>query len=347
MLLPFEDEYRNKYYKLLDKVFDSNFWSEGKMVKEFEEKFSEFTGVGSRSVTNGGTGLLAIFEYLQVKGCDVIIPTNTFWATTIAAKKAGANVIYADCNKEDLCLSYTDMIDKVTPQTKAIVVVHIGGHIAFEIEKITKYCEENNIFLIEDCAHAHGATWNGRATGSWGFAGSYSFYSTKTMPLGEGGMVVSRNAEFLKWLDKYRNYGKTVENGKVSYSIENGFNYRMSEISAALGIIQLERLPLILKWKQELAKKYNALFKNTVYFPEGMISGYYKYIVFDYNLNEKTGKVFSRTDFGNVIDHAVQENLPNSEWIAAHHECPPIYYGWEYAGLSIEELGHHLLGVKK
>ena len=78
-------------------------------------------------------------------------------------------------------------MQKITPNTKAVVVVHIGGHIAFEIEQIAKLCEERKIALIEDCAHAHGAQWNGRTAGSWGIAGSYSFYATKTMPLGEGG----------------------------------------------------------------------------------------------------------------------------------------------------------------
>ena len=142
MVLPFEEEYRKKYYKLLDEVFDSNFWSDGKMTRMFEEKFEEYTGLPSCAVTSGGAGLLSIFEYIGVRGYDVIVPANTFWATTQAAKMAGANIIYADCNKEDLCLSYEDLIRKVTPNTRAIVVVHIGGHIAFDIDKIAKFCNE-------------------------------------------------------------------------------------------------------------------------------------------------------------------------------------------------------------
>lgn len=342
MVLPFEQEYREKYYALLDEVFDSNFWSEGHMQQRFENEFEAYTGLKSRCVTNGGTGLLAIFEYLQIADKEVIVPANTFWATAMAVKKAGGKVIYADCNRNDLCLSYEDMIKRVTPQTKAVVVVHIGGHIAFEIEKIAAYCKEHSIYLVEDCAHAHGARWNGRSAGSWGIAGSYSFYATKTMPLGEGGMVVSANDDFIDWVSKYRNYGKQIKDGAVSYPVKDGFNYRMNEMTAALGIVQLERLPLILDWKRALAAKYDKIFENRVHFPSGMESGYYKYIVFDYKIKEQTGKVFNRSDFGYSIEN-LDMSLPSSEWVAEHHTCLPIYYGWEHASLPIEALKDYLI----
>ncbi len=343
MVLPFEKEYREEFYGLLDQVFDSNFWSDGKVTQQFEEKFQEITGLYSCAVTSGGAGLLSIFEYVDVRGKDVIVPANTFWATTQAAKMAGANIIYADCNRDDLCLSYDDLLRKVTPDTKAVVVVHIGGHIAFEIEQIAKFCDERKIALIEDCAHAHGALWNGRTAGSWGVAGSYSFYATKTMPLGEGGMIVSRNRELISWMKKFRNYGKEVIQGNiVTYPLKTGFNYRISEFTAALGIVQLERLPKILEWKRGLAEKYNQIFDRRVRFPEGMVSGYYKYIVFDYPLSEETGKVFNKTDFGNEIE-GIKAELPNSYWAAEHHKCAPIYYGWEGAALDVTELGKRLI----
>ena len=112
-------------------------------------------------------------------------------------------------------MCYEDMVSKVTPDTKAVIVVHIGGHIAFDIERIASFCVERHIALIEDCAHAHGAEWNGKIAGSYGLAGSYSFYATKTMPLGEGGMVVSRDKELISWMRKFRNYGKEVLAGNI------------------------------------------------------------------------------------------------------------------------------------
>lgn len=344
MVLPFEKEYREKYYKKLDEIFDSNFWSDGKVTREFEEKFGEYTGLSACAVTSGGAGLLSILDYVDVKGAEVIVPANTFWATAQAAKKAGAKVVYVDCNKEDLCMNYEDMVGKVTEKTKAIIVVHIGGHIAFDIEKIASFCKEKNIALIEDCAHAHGAVWNGKAAGSYGIAGSYSFYATKTMPLGEGGMVVSSNKEIIDWIKKYRNYGKEVINGNVvTYPLKEGFNFRISEFTAALGLVQLEHLPKILEWKRALAKKYDQIFEKHVVLPEGMESGYYKYIVFDEKLKEETGKVFNDTDFGNEIE-GIQVDLPNSYWVAKHHKCAPIYYGWDKAEWPVEEIKKYMLG---
>ena len=198
MLIPFSASQRKKYFSLLNQMFDSGYWSNGKLLHEFEERFSSYTNIHSRAVANGGAALLAILDYIDIKGKEVIVPSNTFWATILAVKKARGKVVYADCNKEDLCLSFDDVKQKVTPQTKAIVVVHIGGHIAFEIEKIAEYCKKNNIYLIEDCAHAHGSLYKGKSAGNWGFAGAYSFYATKTMTTGEGGMIVSHNSEFFK-----------------------------------------------------------------------------------------------------------------------------------------------------
>jgi len=342
MKIPFEQKYREQYYHLLDEIFDSNFLSEGKMVRRFEDKFSDFLGIPCLSVSNGGTGLMCIFEYLGIQGKDIIVPANTFWATAVAAKKVGANIIYADCNKEDLCLSLNDIRKKVTRNTKAIAVVHIGGHIAFEIEEISKFCKERDIALVEDCAHVHGGVWNGKTGGSWGIAGSYSFYATKTMSTGEGGIVCSKDKHFLEWLRYYRNYGKNIENGKITYKIQNGFNFRMNEITAAFGLIQLERLPIILEWKKRLADKYDKIFENRIKFPEGMISGYYKYIVFDYDLKIESGKVFAQSDFGPEIEK-IDYDLPNSIWIAEHHKCPPIYFGWGDSEKNVEELKEILL----
>ena len=343
MIIPFEKEYRKKFYELEEQIFDSNMWSEGQMLRTFEEKFGEYVQLGARGVANGGAGLAAILEYIGVQGKDVIIPANTFWADAQAVKYAGGNIIFADCNKNDLCLSLEDLKKKVTPNTKAVIVVHIGGHIAFQIEEIAAFCKTKGIYLVEDCAHVHGAWWNGKTGGHYGFAGAYSFYATKTMPLGDGGMVVSRDKDFLKWVEKFRNYGKEVVDGHVYYRMQNGFNFRLSEFSAALGIIQMERLPRILEWKRALAEKYDCIFENRVRFPEGMVSGYYKYIVFDTKLNQETGQVFGPGDLGHRIAE-VDTDVPNSEWVTEHHRCVPIYLGYENADKDINELREILMG---
>ena len=121
---------------------------------------------------------------------------------------------------------------------RAAFLVHIGGHIAFDSERIAAYCAEHGIFLIEDCAHAHGASWNGRKPGSYGDAGVYSMYATKTISTGEGGVLVSKRPELIEHARDFRNYGKP------SYDVA-GLNFRMSEFTAALGLVQIERLPEI------------------------------------------------------------------------------------------------------
>ena len=261
MEIPFEQEYREKFFKLSNEVFESNFWSDGQMLRRFEEAFELYTGLPSKGINSGGAGLLSILDYLDVRGKDVLVPANTFWATPRAVQLAGGNVIYGDCNREDLCLSLEDLKKKVTPDTKAVIVVHIGGYLAFQIEAIAGFCKDRDIALIEDCAHAHGGSWRGKTAGHYGFAGAYSFYATKTMPLGEGGMVVSRDRTFLKWLEKYRNYGK------FDYGV-SGLNFRMSEFTAVLGVVQTRRMDEIISWKNTYAKNFLDIhFKNRIKFP--------------------------------------------------------------------------------
>lgn len=342
MIIPFEKEYRERFYELEEQIFDSNFWSEGNMQRTFEQKFGEYVKLGARAVSSAGAGLYAVLEYIGVRGYDVILPANTFWADERAIQMAGGNIIFADCNKEDLCMSVEDLERKITPRTKVVIVVHIGGHIAFDINKIVELCDRKGIILVEDCAHVHGGWWNGKTGGHYGMAGVYSFYATKTMPLGDGGMIVSKNSDLLKWIEKFRNYGKEVIDGHVYYKLENGFNFRMNEFTAALGIIQTERLPMILEWKRKLAAKYDQIFENRLKLPEGMESGYYKYIVFDTPLKQQTGQVFGPGDLGDVIA-GVDANVPNSHWITEHHKCAPIYYGYEEADKSVDELRAILL----
>ncbi len=125
---------------------------------------------------------------LAYAGETVLCPSNTFMATPLAALHAGARVQFVDCNRHDLCLSLADFqaqAERYRP--RAAIIVHIGGHIAFEIEEIADYCRQEGIFLLEDCAHAHGAAWDGRRPGSWGDAGVYSLYATKTISTGRRG----------------------------------------------------------------------------------------------------------------------------------------------------------------
>ncbi len=238
-------------------------------------------------------------------------------ATPLAAVRAGAEVRFVDCNREDLCMSFADFeraADQHKP--KAAFLVHIGGHIAFDSERIAAYCREHGIFLIEDCAHAHGASWNGVKPGAWGDAGIYSLYATKTISTGEGGVLVSRRPEVIEHARAFRNYGKPT------YEVA-GLNFRMSEFTAALGLLQIERMPEIVSWKNETAAtELDPQFPSRLQLPEGMTSGLYKYIVFDW-LEKSTGRVYDEPCH-RIMGH--DDDLPNSDWVARNHSCVPLYY---------------------
>lgn len=313
----FEKEDLKLLHKHWDKVVESQKWSEGPFTSLFEEKWAAHNKLDSVAFSSWGGAALAALEFFNVKDKTVLCPSNTFMATPLGAINAGANVEFVDCNKNDLCLSLDDLKSKVKKYKPAAVwVVHIGGHIAFQIEEIAEFCRQKGIVLLEDCAHAHGAEWNGKKPGEWGDAGIYSFYATKTISTGEGGMLVSKNSRLVEFAKKYRNYGK------FDYKVD-GLNYRISEFTAAIGCVQTDRLRDIVAWKNEYARKnLDPKFLNRVNFPEGMISGYYKYVVFN-KIDNSTGKVYDQPC------HRImgkQYELPNTEWVSKNHWCAPIYY---------------------
>ncbi len=303
-------------YGYWNKIFESQKWTEGYFTKLFEQKWSELNYLKSVAFSSWTGGALAVMKYFKLEGKTVLCPSNTFMATPSIIEYSGANVHFVDCNKEDLCMSYSDFLIKVEKYHPAAVwIVHIGGHIAFDIEKIALYCKKNNILLFEDCAHAHGASWNGKHPGEWGDVGVYSFYPTKTISTGEGGMLVSKHDDLIEYARKFRNYGKP------DYNVF-GLNLRISEFSAAIGVVETDRLDDIVNFKNEYALKLDQRFKDRVILPNGMVSGYYKYIVFE-NIEKSTGKVYD-VPCHKIMNHNTY--LPNSDWVSKNHWCVPIYY---------------------
>jgi len=313
----FEKEDLRKLHQYWDEVIENQQWTEGKFTKMFEEKWSEYNNCESVVFSGWAGAAMAALEFFNVKEKTVLCPSNTFMATPLVIIKANANVEFVDCNKNDLCMSVDDLKKKVKKYKPAAVwVVHIGGHIAFEINEIAELCKRKKIILLEDCAHAHGASWNGNKPGTWGDAGVFSFYGTKTITTGEGGMLVTTNRDLVNFAKKYRNWGK------FEYEVE-GLNYRMNEFTAAIGCIQTDRMKDIVSWKNEYAQKHlDPKYYNRVIFPGEMTSGYYKYIVFD-KIEKSTGKVYDQPC------HKILKkdyNLPNSDWVAKNHWCVPLYY---------------------
>jgi dTDP-4-amino-4,6-dideoxygalactose transaminase len=314
----FDHRDRGRLFELWAQVLDSEQWSEGPMLEAFERRWSEWNGLPAVGLSSWAGGALAALEFAGVRGETVLCPSNTFMATPLAAIKAGAEVEFVDCNREDLCMSFEDFERKAElHRPRAAILVHIGGHIAFDSERIATYCAANGIFLLEDCAHAHGAGWDGRPRpGGFGDAGVYSMYATKTVSTGEGGVLVSADEDLNAFARKFRNYGK------FEHDVD-GLNFRMSEFAAALGLVQAERMEQIVAWKNDHAREHlDPLHPSRLELPEGMTSGLYKYIVFD-EIEKSSGRVYEQPC------HRIMgrdDDLPNTDWVAANHSCVPLYY---------------------
>src|SRR3954451_8282005 len=202
----FDHRDRARLFELWTDVLDSEQWSEGRMLDAFEQRWAGLNGLPSLGLSSWAGGALAALEFAGVRGETVLCPSNTFMATPLAAIGAGGDVEFVDCNRDHLCMSFEDFERQPERhRPRAAILVHIGGHIAFEAERIAAYCRDNGIFLLEDCAHAHGASWNGVKPGAYGDAGVYSFYATKTVSTGEGGILVSRDPELLEFARRFRN----------------------------------------------------------------------------------------------------------------------------------------------
>jgi dTDP-4-amino-4,6-dideoxygalactose transaminase len=313
----FDPRDRARLHELWDGIIDRGQWSEGELTREFERAWGAWNRLDAVAFSGWTGAALAALRWAEVAGEVVLCPSNTFMATPLAAMHAGARVEFVDCNRDDLCMSFAHLEEMVARhRPRAVMLVHIGGHVAFEVEAIAELCRAEGIVLIEDCAHAHGADWNGRRPGSWGDAGIYSFYATKTVSTGEGGMLVSRHAELLEFARAFRNYGKPDHE-------VHGLNFRMSEFTAALGVVQAERMEEIVAWKNAVAREQlDPRHPGRLQLPDGMRSGLYKYIVFD-PLERSTGKVYDQPCH-RLLGHPV--DLPNSDWVATNHWCAPLYY---------------------
>ncbi len=313
----FDERDRTRLHSLWDEVITSQRWAEGPMTDRFEAAWGAWNRMPGIAFSGWTGAMLAALEFARVRDETVLLPSNTFMATPLAAVHAGARVEFVDCNREDLCLS-ADALEVAIARhrPRAVILVHIGGHLAFDTHRIADMCRAAGVFLIEDCAHAHGASWHGRRAGTFGDAGAWSFYATKTISTGEGGMLVTRHQDLLDFARAFRNYGKPTHQ-------VDGWNFRPSEFTSALGLVQTERLEEIVEWKNAAAREHlDPLHPGRLQLPDGMVSGLYKYIVFD-PIRNSTGKVYD-SPCHRVMGH--HDDLPNTDWVARNHWCVPLYY---------------------
>jgi len=258
-----------------------SFLTQAEYTRRFEEEFARFVGTKHAvSVSNGTAALEIVLRAIGIKGHEVIVPTNTFAATAYAVIEAGGRPVFADI-KRDLNFSVRDIRRRLSRKTKAIIPVHIGGLISPDMYELLELAEERNLYVVEDAAHAHGSELDGRKAGSFGVANAFSFFSTKVMTTGEGGMITTDDDEIAEKARIMRNQGK-VRGNLIGMM---GYNWRMTEFQAIIGLEQLRLLPEIIKGRRKVARLYDELLEDIKVIevlkePENVKSNYYKYIVF-------------------------------------------------------------------
>ncbi len=224
--------------KGVEEVLKSGMLAQGRIVEEFEKKFADYIGVKYAVATSNGTSALhtALLSAGIKHDDEVLVPSFTFIATANAVRFCNAKPVFVDINEDDFNMSIEDLKKKITPKTKAIIPVHLYGTPA-NMKEIMEIAEEHDLIVIEDACQAHGAEFNNKKVGSFGI-GTFSFYPTKNMTTGEGGMITTNSKEIYEKAIKIRNHGM-IE--RYHHEIV-GYNYRMTNINAAIGIPQLKRL---------------------------------------------------------------------------------------------------------
>lgn len=231
--------------------------SKGRYLQEFETGFAEYLGVAEGVATcNGTVSLHLILEALGIgKGDEVIVPTLTYVASVNAIQYTGATPVFVDSDPVYWNLDPADVEAKITPRTKAIMVVHLYGHPA-DMDPILEAAKRHGIAVIEDAAEAHGAEYKGRKVGALGFAGSFSFFGNKIITTGEGGMVVTVDRDFAERCRHLR--GQGVSPTRTYWHDVVGYNYRMTNLAASIGVAQLQRIDDVIEMKRAIAARYCA-----------------------------------------------------------------------------------------
>ena len=332
----------NGFKKILS---GKSFLSMGSFGKEFEKKFAKYIGTKYAVSCNSGTSALELIcRSLDISGREIIVPTNTFIASVNAILNSGCKPVFADCGN-DMCIDIESIKKKITKNTSAIMIVHIGGIITKDIFKIKKLCEKQKIFLIEDAAQAHGSSLNKKKAGTFGIAAGFSFFSTKVMTTGEGGMVTSSSLKMIKRMKSLREFGKVKKGIYQNYHTSIGYNWRLGEVNSLMGLMQLKSIKKFINGRKKVAKIYDTelsgLKNIEIIKPSNTKEhNYFKYIILLKNKKrEIVHKYLAKNSIspgGYVYEIPLHKQpvlkkynkikLINSEKYCSKHLCLPIFY---------------------
>jgi perosamine synthetase len=326
-----------------------SFLSQGKYCAEFEHAFASYHGSRHGVAVSSGTAALeAMLRAARVEGCEVIVPANTFAATAFAVINAGGIPVFADV-AADLALDPESAEEHVTDRTRAVVAVHVGGLISQHVPALIQLCHSRNLALLEDAAHAHGSSLHGRKAGRFGVAAAFSFFSTKVMTTGEGGMVLTDDEAMAQRIRLLRDQAKVPQGMYQNYHEEIGFNWRMTEVQALMGMAQLRSLDDFVRRRNEIAEIYHCELRQLVGSglievlapPAGSRHNYYKFVVFLKGTDRVQLARRMHEEFGVSLGGFVYEIplhlqpalrayargvLPVAEDLCSRHVCLPLFF---------------------
>jgi len=342
----FSQQDQQEIHEQMAGILSSGSLTLGRHTREFEDTFAAAHGAPHAVAVSSGTAALEIIlRSVGVAGRDVIVPSNTFYATAAAVTHAGGRVVLADVDRATLAISAATVEASLTSNTAAVVLVHIGGLIPPNVDELRRLCDRRGVPLVEDAAHAHGSTFDGRHAGSFGVAAAFSFYPTKVVTCGEGGMIVTADEQIRDDAVVYRDQGKAGFLGNVH--IKPGYAWRMSEIHALVGKVHLRHLDEFLAVRARIAPLYDTGLAeipdvDPIPVPAACTSNYYKYVALlspalDRSMLKKelkehygvslSGEVYEMPLHQQPVlaEEAAQLSLPVAEDVCARQICLPLH----------------------
>ncbi|HUE59030.1 MAG TPA: DegT/DnrJ/EryC1/StrS aminotransferase family protein [Acidimicrobiales bacterium] len=341
----FDKDDRERILELIDGALQSGNLTIGPLTSQLEERFAETHRAQHAVGTNSGTSAIEIaLRGSRIEGAEVVVPANTFFATAAAVIHAGARPRFADIDPSTLALSAETLEKALGPSVVAVIHVHIGGFISPEMDDIRQLCDDRGVVLFEDAAHAHGSTFEGRPAGSWSKAATFSFYPTKVVASAEGGMILTDDLDLRDEARVFRDQGKASFLG--GGHVRMGSAWRMSELQAAVALVQLSRMPEHVARRREVAAEYDGALKELegialISEPSGALGNYYKYIAvldpgIDRDLFKSTikgrfavgmsGEVYATPLHKEPVFASLAETeLPVAEDLCARHVCLPVH----------------------
>lgn len=339
-------ENKAEVMKYIEEILDTGALTLGKYTSLLEEEVRNILGVRYVVAVNSGTSALEmILRALDIAGKKVLVPTNTFAATIFAVVHAGGIPVFVDNEPGKSFAGVNQYLDVLDAETAAIVAVHIGGEINPAFPELVELCNERGLPLIEDAAHALGSRLGNVSAGTFGVAAAFSLYPTKVVTSGEGGLIVTNDEAIYRQMLILRDQGKA--NFWNNYSVALGYNWRLSELNAALGYVHVKSLPEICTHRNRIADLYHEKLAGltgvkTPTIATGDYCNYYKYVVqladqYDLDQLKQTAKAEYGFNFsGEVYKVPCHQQpafkaylsgraMPNAEFFCNHHLALPMY----------------------